>query len=41
MGIDFFDDNDIDVFKYVNDLIIKLAECLTDNKGKVEQKEGK
>ena len=41
VGIDFFDDNDIDVFKYVNDLIIKLAECLTDNKGKVEQKEGK
>lgn len=41
VGIDFFDDNDIDIFKYVNDLVIKLAECLTDNKGKVEQKEGK
>ena len=35
------DDNDIDIFKYVNELIIKLAECLTDNKGKIEQKEGK
>ena len=41
VGIDFFDDNDIDIFKYINDLIIKLAECLTDNKGSVEQKEGK
>ena len=41
VGIDFFDDNDIDIFKYVNELIIKLAECLTDNKGKIEQKEGK
>ena len=41
VGIDFFDDNDIDIFKYVNELIVKLAECLTDNKGKIEQKEGK
>ena len=41
VGIDFFDDKDIDIFKYVNELIIKLAECLTDNKGKIEQKEGK
>ena len=41
VGIDFFDDNDIDIFKYVNELIVKLAECLTDNKGNIEQKEGK
>ena len=41
VGIDFFDDNDIDIFEYVNELIIKLAECLMDNKSKIEQKEGK
>ena len=40
VGIDFFDDNDIDYFKYSRDLISKLAECLEDNRPTVKQ-EGK
>ena len=41
VGIDFFDDNDINIFEYVNELIVKLAECLSDNSGKVKQEVGK
>ena len=41
VGIDFFDDNDINIFQYVDELIIKLAECLSDNRGKVKQEVGK
>ena len=40
VGIDFFDDNDIDYFKYSRDLISRLAECLEDNHPTVKQ-EGK
>jgi hypothetical protein len=41
VGIDFFDDNDINIFAYTDELIVKLAECLTDNQGKVKQEVGK
>ena len=34
-------DNDINIFQYVDELIIKLAECLNDNRGKVKQEVGK
>ena len=32
---------EVSYIKYTDELIVKLAECLTDNKGKVKQEVGK
>ena len=41
VGIDFFDDNDIDFFKHSKVLVEKLAQCLVDNHPTVKQESGK
>ena len=41
VGIDFFDDNDIDFFKYSRELVLKLVECFRDNNPTVKQETGK
>lgn len=41
VGIDFFDDNNINFFKYSGDLMLKLVECLHDNNPTVKQESGK
>lgn len=41
VGIDFFDDNDINFFEYSKDLMQKLVECLLDNNPTVKQETGK
>lgn len=41
VGLDFFDDNNINFFKYSSELMSKLVECLYDNNPTVKQESGK